>query len=192
MNNDYLSEMFDLAQATTERITSSFGELGAAQLNWKPSPDSWSVGQCLDHLITSDEQYVPQLEAIAAGRKRSTVWERLPLLPRAWGAAVRWTVNPDTRRRAKTVTVFQPAASDIPDTIVADFVRHTERLLELIAATDGVDHGRVVLTSPVAGFITYSLKDAVIIMITHLERHHRQARAVQEHEGFPPPLEGGI
>lgn len=183
--NSYLDEVFEQARTTTERITGSFAGLDDAQLNWKPSPDRWSIGQCLDHLITADELYVPQLEAIAAGRKQSTVWERLPLWPRAAGAMVRWATHPDSRLRSKTFTVFEPATSDIPATIVTDFVRHAKRLLELIAATDGVDHDRVVLTSPLGAFVTYSLKDAVIIMITHHERHYRQARAVLTHEHFP-------
>ena len=185
MNNSYLSDMVEQAQATTERVTSSFGDLSGERLNWKPNARSWSVAQCLDHLITADKTYMAQLEAIAAGRKETSFWEDLPLFPRVWGALVRWGVHPDTRLRIRTITAFYPKSSNLPDTIVMDFARHIDELLALIMTTDSLDHTRVNFTSPLGRAITYSLKDAVTIIITHLERHYRQARAVMELEGFP-------
>ncbi len=117
MNNSYLSDMVKQAQATTERVTSSFGDLSGERLNWKPNARSWSVAQCLDHLITADKTYMVQLEAIAAGRKEASFWEDLPLFPRVWGALVRWGVHPDTRLRIRTITAFYPKSSNLPDTI---------------------------------------------------------------------------
>ncbi len=185
MNNSYLSDMVEQAQATTERVTSAFGDLSGERLNWKPNARSWSVAQCLDHLITADKTYMVQLEAIASGRKETSFWESLTLFPRVWGALVRWGVHPDNRLRTRTATVLYPDSSDLPDTIVTDFARHVDELLKLIETTDGLDHTRVNLTSPPARVITYSVKDAIIIMVTHLERHYRQARAVTKLEGFP-------
>ncbi|MGH7471115.1 MAG: DinB family protein [Longimicrobiales bacterium] len=37
------------------------------QLNWKPAPDSWSVGQCLDHLININREYDPTFDRIQKG-----------------------------------------------------------------------------------------------------------------------------
>lgn len=184
MNNRYLDEMFPRARNTSERAVSDFGGLDGAALNWQVSPGSWSIAQCLDHLITTDELYYPQFQEIAEGRKQSTVWERIPLLPRATGALFRWSLNPGNRIRIKTSSVFEPRSS-VPDTIVSDFARDTERLLASIAATDGVEHDRLVITSPAAKFISYPLKDVVIFLILHLERHRRQAEAVQRHPDFP-------
>jgi hypothetical protein len=143
------------------------------------------VGQCLDHLITSDEEYFSQLKAIAAGEKGSSFWEAVPLLPRFWGGFIRKAVHPDSQRKNKTFSVFQPSASDLPETLVNDFKAHHHELIALITTTDHVDHEKVILTSPVARFMTYSLKDAVIILVTHMERHYRQAKAVTERDEFP-------
>jgi hypothetical protein len=183
--NAYLAEMFVQARATRDRVVHDFGALDGDQLNWKPSPDRWSVAQCLQHLITSNEQYWPALEAIAAGSKTSTIYERLPLLPLLWGALVRRAVAPDSGIRSRTSASLVPSASDLPGSIVSDFAANVEAHLERIAATGGVDHRRVIVTSPIARFITYSVKDAVIITITHLERHYRQASRVMAHEAFP-------
>ena len=34
-----------------------FGPLSAEQLNWKTAEESWSVAQCLDHLIRTNHEF---------------------------------------------------------------------------------------------------------------------------------------
>jgi len=38
--------------------------LNVAQLNWKPSPDAWTVDQCLEHPIVINSGYFPILEKL--------------------------------------------------------------------------------------------------------------------------------
>ena len=59
----------------SDDVQDSFGALSAEQLNWKPAPESWSVGQCLDHLIKSNEEFFPELEGIASGTRKNTFWQ---------------------------------------------------------------------------------------------------------------------
>src|ERR1044072_1785910 len=58
-----------------------FGGLSAAQLNWKPSAEQWSVGQCFDHLIVTNSTFFPDMERVAAGTYRSSLWGRVSPLP---------------------------------------------------------------------------------------------------------------
>jgi len=60
----------------TERM---FGHLSGEQLNWKPGPEEWSVGQCFDHVVISNRPYEPIVEEILAGRRRRRFRERVPL-----------------------------------------------------------------------------------------------------------------
>src|SRR5829696_6658254 len=46
------------------------------QFTWRPSPESWSVAECIDHLNTTARLYLPQLdEAIANAIRRGTYGE---------------------------------------------------------------------------------------------------------------------
>src|SRR6476646_1162397 len=59
-----LSKELDAADA---RAATLLNGLGPAQLNWKPNPRTWSVGQCLEHLCLSHEVYVvPMRDALPA------------------------------------------------------------------------------------------------------------------------------
>ena len=80
---------------------------------------------------------------------------------------------------------FQPAQSDVSGSIVHDFVTQQGQLLEKIQATANLDLERIVITSPAANLITYSLMDAYRIIVVHERRHFQQAQRVTEQSGFP-------
>ena len=52
-------------------------------------------------------------------------------------------------------------------------------------ATEGIDLRKVVLSTPAARLITYSLLDGYRLILTHERRHLAQAARVLEADGFP-------
>jgi len=50
---------------------------------------------------------------------------------------------------------------------------------------DSIDPIKTVVTSPLMGFVTYSLDDCYSILAVHGPRHIGQAKRVTEAEGFP-------
>jgi hypothetical protein len=166
-------------------VSNSFGTLSAAQINWKPRPDSWSVAQCLDHLITSNKGYLPIFDQVLSGRKSRTIWERLPLFPTLWGRLLLKSLNPASTRKLKAPKPFEPAQSDIDASVVQNFIRQQETLDEKIGAMKSLNPDKIVITSPAAGLITYTLMDAYRIVVVHEERHVGQAKRVVAEVGFP-------
>ena len=185
MQNKYLEQLILRLDETNSKVEKEFGSLTKDELNWKPSPDKWSIGQCLDHIKVSNETYFPQIEEIISGKKRNSFFQSLPALPKLWGKIVKKTVSPDSVRKVKTFKVFYPSSSEIPATIINDFLNHQKKLIELMKKTDEVNHDKVIISSPVSKLITYRLKDAFIIIASHEERHFNQAARVKETAGFP-------
>ena len=166
----------------TKRV---FGHLSGEQLNWKPGPEEWSVGQCFDHVVISNRPYQPIFEEILAGRRRRRFRERVPLLPRLFGRLLLDTLRPDSGRRVKARPAFIPAPSGITPAIIATFLEQQERLRRLMHASRGLDLAGITITSPVLGVVTYSLMDAYRIIVAHEQNHFVQARRVTESPGFP-------
>ena len=162
-----------------------FGRLSPQQVNWKPGEREWSIGQCFDHLIVSNRPYVPIFEEILAGRRRPRVWERMPLVPRLFGRLLISTLRPDSGRKVKARPGFYPSSSDLAPAIVGTFLEEHERLRRLMAASRGLDLDGITITSPVSGFVTYSLMDACRIIVVHEQNHFVQATRVMEAPGFP-------
>ena len=180
-----LDEVVKGVAAVADDTKRTFGSLTKEQLNWKPSPERWSVAQCFDHLITANRGYLPIIDDVLKGQKKSSVWQKLPLLPGLWGKILIKSLDPKQTRKMRAPAKFHPARSDVNGSIIHDFVGQQQQLLEKIKATANLDLERIVITSPAASVITYSLMDAYRIIVVHERRHFQQAQRVTEETGFP-------
>ena len=172
-------------ESVTADVEREFKDLSAEQLNWKPGAQEWSIGQCLDHLVMTNTQFFPNLDQIIKGEKKSTVWEKLPVLPKLFGRLIINGTNPENARKFKAPKAFAPASSSIEAKIVDKFIEHQGEVANRLKALDSVDARRVRVTSPIARFVTYSLLDACTILVYHERRHFEQARRVLAASGFP-------
>ena len=179
-----LTNLVAAANNIATEAKSTFGQLTPSQLNWKPSADRWSVAQCFDHLLTSNKGYFPVIESVLAGKKR-TFWESMPVLPGLAGKLLIKSLDPASTRKIKAPKRFEPAQSDISSSVINDFVDQQSRMVEKMKATEHLDLERIVITSPAAAAVTYSLMDAYRIIVVHEQRHFQQAKRVMEETGFP-------
>lgn len=172
------------ANNVANEARSTFGHLTPSQLNWKPSPERWSVAQCFDHLLTSNKGYFPVIDNVLAGHK-PTLWQSMPVLPGLMGKLLIKSLDPASTRKIKAPKRFQPALSDINGSVINDFVDQQQQIVAKMKATEHLDLEKLVITSPVAGVVIYSLMDAYRIIVVHEHRHFQQAKRVTEEPGFP-------
>ena len=179
-----LPEVIAAANNVASEARSTFGHLTPSQLNWKPSPERWSVAQCFDHLLTSNKGYFPVIDNVLAGHK-PTRWQRMPVLPGLMGKMLIKYLDPASTRKMKAPKRFQPAQSDIPGSIINDFINQQARVVSKMKSTEQLDLEKIVISSPVTSVVTYSLMDAYRIIVVHEQRHFQQAKRVTEEASFP-------
>jgi len=90
-----------------------------------------------------------------------------------------------SERKFRAPRRLDPSASEVGAGVVAEFARQQEELAGLMRASAGADLRRIIITSPISGFVTYNMLDACRIVVAHNRRHLRQARRVTEVQGFP-------
>jgi hypothetical protein len=171
--------------AVTAEARKVFGGLSHAQLNWKPSQERWSVGQCFDHLIQTNRCFFPEMERVANGSFKSSLWARVSPFSGLIGRLILGSLDPVKGRKTKAARVFLPASSDIAPDVIEKFEGHQTELAERMRATADRDLRRTIVTSPVTAVATYSLLDAYRIVVAHERKHFEQARRVTEETGFP-------
>ena len=179
------SQVIAEAEHVRRAANAAFGALSSEQINWKPSPNEWSIAQCLEHLILLNTSYFPRIEKILAGERRSSLWERAPLLPAFFGRLVLAAVQPESKGKVKARPAFTPASGHIDIGILTRFLTHQENLIRLMKATAQLPTEKIIITSAVSPVVTYSLFDAYRILISHELRHMRQAEKVLRARGFP-------
>lgn len=183
MNDRIRNVTYELKEII-EDARSSFGSLSIDQLNWKPAAESWSVAQCLDHLIKTNEQFYPEFERLASGSRKNTFWQNYSPFT---GMGGRWLVNTiknDAKKvKAPSKDVVPP--SEIPADIVERFTANIRDAVSKIEACSSADLKKTVVSSPFASVLTYTLDDAYTVVVEHAKRHIRQAKRVMETMGFP-------
>lgn len=185
IETDNLAALIDEAVKIKEEALTAFGALTPAQINWKPSAEEWSIGQCFDHLILTNRPYFPVFEKIAAGEQTRTLWERVPLLPAFFGRLIIGAVSPKSARKVKARPKFIPASSNVDAQIIGRFASHQEEFVRLMQATEKLPLEKIIITSAISSLVTYSLLDGYRILVTHERRHFMQAERVMTSEGFP-------
>ena len=164
----------------------TFGGLDARQLNWRPNERRWSVAQCFQHLLTANG-LVLQSAQDALRNPSSTIWQRLPLLPRLFGSALIRSQAPGTTRKYTAPEKAQPTTSDIPRGVIECFVDQHHAAAQWIGTVDERDAVRAVMISPFIRFVTYSVLDGCRLVVAHDHRHFEQARRVTLLPEFPGP-----
>lgn len=155
-----------------------FGALSADQLNRRPRNGGWSIGQCLDHLITANAPYFDIFAKKAQHPSPANMIERLPFLPSFWGGMLLNMVDPESTRKLRAPAKFRPTPEPVPHNIVDLFCDQQHVLIRAMHQLDHLDLDAVIVTSPALSFVTYSLHDALAIIVAHEERHLRQAQRV--------------
>jgi hypothetical protein len=173
------------AEAVARDAQTAFGKLSAEQLNWKPTPESWSVAQCLEHLLVANREMFPVITAAASGAHQATVWERMPVLPSLMGRFMVKAVSPAAKLKVKAPAKIRPSASTLDPQIVTRFVEHQSEVVAHLKRLAEVDAAQLVVTSPLSSAVIYSLLDAGRIIVAHQRRHLAQAERVMQSPGFP-------
>jgi len=164
----------------TQKFTEAFGSLSNEQLNWKPDPNTWSIAQNIDHLITINETYFPITKAIRQGDYRLPFTAKFGFLVRFFGDQILKASQPERKNKMKTFPVWEPASSKVPTGIIERFKTHQETLKKWIEDAQGLAAQGQVISSPANKYIVYKLEKAFEIIVNHERRHFNQAKEVYE------------
>jgi hypothetical protein len=160
------------------------------QLNWKPEPGRWSVGECVLHMVETNVGYSNNLEAkIRELRERG----KLARGPFKYGWFSRWfvgMVEPPVKRRLPAPKTFAPVSRRASVDDVGALAASVDRIAGLNRAAAGLDL-RPKIGSPVSKLVRLEVGMALRLLGGHTLRHLLQAEAVMREPGFPAAANPG-
>lgn len=167
-----------------DRVTATLKEKWAsAPDGWwwlRPAPDQWSAAEVLDHLIRINRSYYPLVEEATRGNLPLHPITRLPFLAKWLGQFILKSVAPDRQRRMKTFPVWEPVVAEGQGDPLAEFVRQQEVLKAALTSWVPLMEKDKLIFSPANKAITYPLRTAAEIIVTHEERHLAQCLEILE------------
>ena len=165
------------------RARSVAGELTPEQLNWRAAPGTWSVGQCLEHLLHANEVYLPAISAALTGQPPSAVGEI------RFGWFSRWFIrnyiapNPQGNR-ARAPQKIAPAV-EVQADILARFLRSNQAARDLVRRAADYDVNAIRFRNPFVPLLRFTVGTGLEITAKHESRHLLQAEKVRRTAGFP-------
>jgi hypothetical protein len=157
--------------------------LSPVQLNWRPRPDAWSVGQCLEHLRVANEVYLPAISAALEDGRPGRVEEiSLGWLSR-WFIRAYIAPNPGGAR-ARAPKKIAPG-KQVDPSVVNAFLRSNEDARDLIRRAGDYDVNRVRFMNPFVPVLRFTVGGGLEIITQHQRRHLLQAENVRRSVGFP-------
>ena len=168
------SEAISAAEQTIEKY---FRELSTGDLNAGGGQNTWSIAQCLQHIIKTNQSYFPALEQLAQGTYRATFWQKTSPFSSSIGRNLPVELGAVVHKKYKAPRIFQPVQRDISPKIVEDLLENLSRLEQLADQITSKGHWNTVISSPVSQLITFSAYNAVAMLIGHTERHIQQAKS---------------
>jgi len=111
-SNQIINDCLNSTERNIQKALNNFSYLSENQLNWKPSSENWSVGECINHLLTTNKLYLDKIEKIMNLSPSES--EKDYLYSQSFmGKMITKAVDPVNVKKFKTFKVFLPDKSTV-------------------------------------------------------------------------------
>jgi hypothetical protein len=185
MNNstNLLTEFLGEAPLLIDIANKQFSGLSETQINWKPSEEKWSIGECIDHLTVTHKSYNSKIKQLKPLNKDSTKGS-VQFKHTFSGRIILKYVDPNSTTRTKTFKVFEPSTRNIKTNIIKSFCEEVEALISFAEQLQGIDLTKLKISSPVSKLLRMNIGDVLLINLYHDKRHLNQAEKIVKETNF--------
>ena len=168
----------DLERSRQLLLTTASG-LTPAQWNWKPTPDSWSVAECLDHVAIVEQLLNSRLARMVAAEADAEAAQRV-----AGRESVATLGGRSRENKRQAPEMARPTARFAT---LAEFEEHfTPLRLQTITFVQTTEAPLHALVEPHPALGELSAHQWLWFLSAHSERHAAQAQEVRQAPNFPP------
>jgi len=180
-----VSQLLEENSANLRKAESLAAGLSTAQMNWRPQPGKWSIGQNLDHLnVIYRQQLDPIANSISAARAKGITGTG----PFRYGWLSTWFVKsmePPPKRKFKAPKFYAPTPGVDPSKVLDDYRSNTARLSELMKKAEGLDLSRAKTPLVMPKWAKMPLGAMLWLTTTHDRRHLWQIEQIRNDPNFP-------
>lgn len=159
--------------------------LSEAQFGWRPTPKSWSIAECLEHMNATARFYLPMLDEGIADAIRQGAYGEGPFTYNWIGRVFTHLMEPPVRLRVNASIEMRPGPERSKRETLAGFRAYQVQYVDRLRQANGIDLARARARAPTLSWIRIPLGSAFALMASHERRHLWQARRITQEEGFP-------
>ncbi|MBI1804743.1 MAG: DinB family protein [Ignavibacteriae bacterium] len=172
-----LKQQFERVSAHAAKLTNDHSH---EQLVRRPQPQSWSIAQCIVHLTRTTHVYIPMFNDALDRSRVKGLKAPGPYHMDIGARLFRWALEPPVRLRVKTSGSLQPLDVEPLQSMLAEFLKSQEELIQILEDADGLDLSHIKLVSPFSKRVRYNVYSVFHILAAHQRRHLWQAEQVRK------------
>lgn len=153
-----------------------------AQFRWKPTPDQWSILECLQHLNLAERFYIRNIQhkVDALGLMQTNPIDQT--LESDWiGKAMLYVIDPAMNIKLPTPGMIRPRRPNElnPTEVLNQFVDLQTTLHDLLDKAVYLDWNGDKVMTMYGNWLKIRLGDVMQMLVAHTERHMNQAMRVK-------------
>lgn len=176
----YLLKLAEELRQIIRQAEQEFPELNESVLNWKATPERWSILECLEHLNRYSRYYHSAIEICLTNDRNSIAKEGSIYLSTWIGRLSIRLVHPSNAKKQQTFKRMNPSGSSSSKTVIKEFLIHQRRLCELIEQASQTDINRIKIPLEFLKIAKMNLGDTFGFLLAHTQRHLQQALKVKQ------------
>lgn len=164
-----LNTLEQQVDAHLQQAITIYQNLDADTLSKPSTTGGWSIAQCLEHLNSYGDYYLPQIEKVLHTKSDEASFTS------GWlGDYFTKSMDPKAGKKMKALKGHIPAATLDAHKVVAEFIHQQETLIRYLRIAHTTDlNVRIPIT--ISKLIRIKLGDIFQFLIMHDERHTEQA-----------------
>lgn len=181
MTKDNFNNVFiDLEKQIEEQmklVIGSFQNMPENELLLQPNTNAWSISQCIQHLNSYGEYYLPLLEVEKNKRGKSAPTANYST---SWigDYFVKMIDYKQSSKKLKSINRHLPNSRTSPHTIISTHLTQQETLLTYVREFHNMDLSKRTIPTSLSSLIKLNIIDTLRFLITHTSRHINQASKI--------------
>lgn len=184
-----INEVATITEKNIQLLKAKFSTLSAAQLNWKPSADSWSIAEVFAHLNEYALFYHNALKTRMNATKFRTPqleFASSPLGRSSW-VSIKLGKEKNVKRKFSAPKLYDPSRTKslLTGNEFVDFSTKQQEFLTIIEQSLHVNMRKVKVPIALSKLIRFRLGDVLLFVAYHNERHMQQSINITKLPKFP-------
>ncbi|MCU0322713.1 MAG: DinB family protein [Chitinophagaceae bacterium] len=178
-SKELLNKLYQQTDEFIQLAVSNWQMLPHKQFAYKVTPEKWSANQCLQHLNSYGNFYLPAIKkAIVATKQRNVAANatfKTGWLGNYFTNIMQPKADGSLSKKMQSPKNHQPQNNTESYFVIAEFIEQQEQLLQLLEEAKELDLNAIKVPISIAPFIQLKLGDVFMFLVAHNQRHVLQA-----------------
>jgi len=166
----FLNELAENFNSVFDDKKNKLLNISDEKFNYKISPNKWSIAQIIEHLVISNNLYLPRIKN-AMEKKEKSENENTEFRNSLLGKIIFATMKPESKITFKAPKIFLPSQNNLEKSIVEKYLSQKKEIITAINEAGSFNISKIKVSSPATKLLRLNLGEILLLTYIHNKRH---------------------